>query len=330
MDRRRFRIYLYGDDFIRQAFQKFVREEAVVTQLFLDSTPMKVFTSGRPNSAEVYGILLVATSASGEVRTLPPRLAMPASTKASGVLSAVQLSSLFIDDLMHGGGFRMLFINCDGVNTNRKAVKVMISELQRYPDLLIQLNVCAAHGINNAVRWSLGVFDYGNILRFSHVLQSIKNHGYATLVGRMLKYEPPSDPVLETNTALEYYNAIQGAYCATSGDEIFGTAQPIEDLNAKISQGPSETAIIWKRLVRLIYGQKGPFSRAGPQRVPEEIADRCMKLFPAGPPMDGDTWYCVPGYAAADYVTLVEDLFGKAIPIPVASRWYDRGICQHP
>ena len=97
---------------------------------------------------------------------LPPNLAMPASPKASGVLSAVPLSSLYLDDLTHGGGFRMLFINCDGVNTNRRAVKMMVSELSRYPNMLVQLNVCSAHGMNNAVRWGIGVFDYGDILRF--------------------------------------------------------------------------------------------------------------------------------------------------------------------
>ena len=97
----------------------------------------------------------------------------------------------------------MLFINCGGVNTNRKEVKITISELQRYPDLVIQLNVCAAHGVNNASRRGLGVFDYGDIPRFPRVLRSIKNGGYGDLVARMLKYDPPSGPALETNTDLD-------------------------------------------------------------------------------------------------------------------------------
>ena len=179
-------------------------------QLFLGSATVEVSTPGRLNSAEKYGTLLIATSASGELRALPPRLDMPAFTKESCVLPAVQLSSLFINDLMHGGGFRMLFINCERVNTNRKIGKMAICELQRSPGLLIQINARADHGVNNAVWRSLGVFGCVGILRPPQVLQSIKNHGYGDLVGRRLKYDPPSDPALETNTALDYYYAIQG------------------------------------------------------------------------------------------------------------------------
>ena len=64
----------------------------------------------------------------------------------------------------------MLFINGDGFNDIREAVNVTISELRRYPDLLSPLTICAAHGMNNALRWAIGVVDYGNIPRSAHVL----------------------------------------------------------------------------------------------------------------------------------------------------------------
>ena len=62
-------------------------------------------------------------------------------------------------------------INCDGANTNKKAVRMLMSELHPRRELLSVVIFCAAHGLNNAVRWGLGLFSmatsYVHVTSFS-------------------------------------------------------------------------------------------------------------------------------------------------------------------
>ena len=80
---------------------------------------------------------------------------------------------------------------------------------------------------------------------------------------------------------------------------------------------------IWKRFIRMAYGQKGPFSSVGAQRIPDEIAKKCRRLWPAGPPGEWSTWHCAHGENPIEYVEALYQVFRKTAPLPVASRWYE-------
>ena len=103
-----------------------------------------------------------------------------------------------------------LFINRDGVNTNRKAVRMITSELHRYPDLLGQWNVCDARGVNNAARGGLGVFGKGRIIRPPRAPLPTKDHRCYGISLKMDERDLSQDPALPTDTSLEYYDATHG------------------------------------------------------------------------------------------------------------------------
>ena len=56
---------------------------------------------------------------------------------------------------------------------------------------------------------------------------------------------------------------------------------------------------------------------------PDELAKKCEVLWPAGPPKQGEVWYRAPGCTNKDYTDMIRSLFGKTIPTPIASRWYE-------
>ena len=133
MDRYRTRIYRYGKEYLRQIFIQFLREEAVVMSLAFDSTPMKIFTlQKRVGSREVYAWTLTAANAEGKEMKLHPMLALPLSSKASGILSTFPIKDLFLDDFLSRPGFRILLISSDGVNSNKAAIRTLVAELSRY------------------------------------------------------------------------------------------------------------------------------------------------------------------------------------------------------
>lgn len=133
MDRYRTRIYLYGSDYVAEAFREFVRTEAKVLSLEFDSTPMRIFTlQKRVGSREVYAWTLTATNAEGKQMKLHPKLAMPTSSTAGGILSTIPIKDLYIEDFVSDGSFKMLLITSDGVNTNKAAMRILIAELTKY------------------------------------------------------------------------------------------------------------------------------------------------------------------------------------------------------
>ena len=46
---------------------------------------------------------------------------------------------------------KIMLPNCDGANTNREAMKILIIELAARRQLLVLPNICVAHGINRIV-----------------------------------------------------------------------------------------------------------------------------------------------------------------------------------
>ena len=51
--------------------------------------------------------------------------------------------------------FKFIFLNCDGVNTNRKAMEILISELAVRREILALPNIRVSHGINRIVIFSI-------------------------------------------------------------------------------------------------------------------------------------------------------------------------------
>ena len=85
-------------------------------------------------------------------------------------------------------GFKFFFlINCDGANTNRKAVRVLLSELQNRRDLLAVVIFCSAHVMNRAAKWGIGVFFYGDFLGCCHVLQAAKHRNFDAHVRNVIR-----------------------------------------------------------------------------------------------------------------------------------------------
>ena len=148
MERYRFKYYLYAEQLLSEEFAAFAMR-CIVLQLTLDSTPMNLFHQNASSTVEVFGRTMVGYTATGESRRGAPMLVIPESTKASGVLSAAPISAIHIDELTRVPGWKFLFINCDGTNANKKAVKLLIAELSVHPQLLISVNLCVAHAINS-------------------------------------------------------------------------------------------------------------------------------------------------------------------------------------
>ena len=232
---------------------------------------MKLFADGRSANVEVYGMTLVARNSLGETQRSYPVLSHPPASDAAGVLSTMPIKSLFIDELLSKPGFKLLLLNCDGANTNRKAVRMIMAELQPKRDLLVLVNFCASHGVNNAVRWGLGQFSYGNVLRCCHVLQSVKNRNFPSHVRKCLRSDIAGDAVLLTDTAQDYVKAVWDEYAGVFKDP--DTLFPIALTPPMGGQGeedakPSGNLPIWKRFIKLVTGQKGPFATSGKKRIP--------------------------------------------------------------
>ena len=98
---------------------------------------MRIFTlQNRVGSREVYAWTLTATNAEGKEMKLYPKLAMPTSSTAGGILSTIPLKQLFIEDFVSDGAFKILLISTDGINSNKAAMRLLLSELTKYNNRL--------------------------------------------------------------------------------------------------------------------------------------------------------------------------------------------------
>ena len=138
---------------------------------------MRVFSDGQASSFEVYVRSLEARDSTGKSAVTYPVLSRPRSSKASGVLSAILIKTLYLEDLLSNGGGRFLIIKRYGPNTNRAAVKMLTSELQPKKELLAVNQICVAHSLNNIGLGGLCNFPYGSILRTSHVCEARRFKG---------------------------------------------------------------------------------------------------------------------------------------------------------
>ena len=267
----------YGVDYLSDLFREFVRQHALVLQAIVDGTPMKLFHEGRSVNVEVYCRMLLARDGSGVCKRSYPVLAVPPDSTAAGIFSILPLRSLHIEELTMRPGFKFFLINCDGANTNRKAVRMLMSELQNRREMLVVVIFCSAHSMNRAVKWGLGVFYYGDFLRCCHVLQAVKHRNFDDYVRTMLRKAVLDDSQLMSETAQSYMRAVQFQYDMAHNVDIseLSHAQPSEPLRDSVSPELSRENIIWRRLVRLILGDKGPY------------APKSKTMFPGLPQLDG-------------------------------------------
>ena len=81
-------------------------------------------------------------------------------------------------------------ITSDGTNSNRAAIRMMTSELQKWPKLLVFTSICSARGVNNASRWGLGDYPYGSMLRAADVFDAVRGRKVSHLVSKCMINNP--------------------------------------------------------------------------------------------------------------------------------------------
>ena len=171
---------------------------------------MRVFTPGeRAQSTDVYVRLLEAVDYKGKRLTLAPDLVLPSSKTAAGVLSVIPLEELFVNDLVRDGSFKALIVNIDAASVNKAAFRMLISELQIHQNLLVFMNICSAHTLNNSTIWGLGDFPYGSLLREAHVFDAVRDRRLQELAKRCLRSDIQMDQCALACTPEEHMVPIQ-------------------------------------------------------------------------------------------------------------------------
>ena len=287
---------------------------------------MKTFCDGRAKSSEIFARTLEAYSADGKHMMSYPTLSTPHATTTSGVLSAIPLKELHIDDLMSKGGFKFLFLKCDAANTNKAAAKVLLSELKPVKELLVVMQICAVHVLNTATIWGLGMFPYGSLLRTAHVYESRHFKGLDDHIESMLctavKLKP--DPIMDSENSEHLPCGVITDFCEWDATTpAIPHAQNYPETGVELKTDQSHMIRIWRKLLPLIMGQKGPFHKEGSRVKSIEASFLCNNLWPDGPPYMHQEWTCTPGYSSSDYKRALGLIFGKTMPLPVASRWYN-------
>ena len=306
----------------RGQFALFVKNKATILQVSSDSTPMRLSTSpiGSAGSLEVYARSITARAPDGEEMKYIPELILPVNSTAAGVMSSIMIKDLFIEELMSRPGFRVLLLVMDGIPTNRAAARMLVSELQIYPELLVLTSLCTSHTLSLGTKWGLGTFPYGKYLRTAHGLEAVRCRNFKGHAQRMIRGGAPllNEPLVQSDTFLDYVSAIQDEYRAP-----IAAQEHIDSPRQLLPDGRPPIHDIWKKFTRLVIGQRGPFQRKPKRNHENDLASRCFELWPLGPPMRGEFWYCPPGKSVADYTSVISELFGYSIPVPVSSRWYN-------
>ena len=124
--------------------------------------------------------------------SLSPEILLPSSNSADGILPTLPIPELFVEDLLHDGRSKRIVFSCDGANANQAAIRMLTSDLRRNKKLLFT-NICAAHGSNNAVRWSLADCPCASMLRAAHVYDAVRNKGTPGTVSRFLSGSSGAD-----------------------------------------------------------------------------------------------------------------------------------------
>ena len=199
---------------------------------------------------------------------------------------------------------------------------MLVAELQVFPSLIVLPSICSSHTLSNATRWGLGDFPYGLYLRTAHGLDAVRCRDFHQHVDCMLRYDAPmmGESLLQSETFKDYVGRVQDEYAPGIGCLIGD--QPGE----RPAGGRQAIRDMWTLFVKLVTGQRGPFSRNGAREKAVELAGMRADLWPLGPPKHGELWYCTAGKTRSDYATALYDLFAYTVPVPVSSRWYDTSL----
>ena len=128
----------------------------------------------------------------------------------------------------------------------------------------------------NSIKWGLGNFAYGDVLRTCHNIQNIKNRRFAEHVEAFAKEDIISDPVLESGSAMQYLMDM-----FHEADLLGAASSSKMSLSAAADAGEGERkskSRLWVKFVRLVYGQKGPFSKLGTNEVPDQYLTHSIRF----------------------------------------------------
>ena len=80
-----------------------------------------------------------------------------------------------------------IIINCDGAAVNKSSIRLLTTELQKYPNLFVFTNICAAHTLNNSTLWGLGDYAYVSVLRAARVFDAVRNRRLPDLAKKCIR-----------------------------------------------------------------------------------------------------------------------------------------------
>ena len=178
---------------IKGEFARFVAEKAVVPQLPFDSTPTRLSATGYGNekSVDVYVRPLTDRSEQGGEMKYIPEVRVPANSSTAGVASTIKVADLFVEEFTRRPGSRVLLINADAVPTNKAAIRMLVSELQIPPAVIVLPSVCSSRTLSNGARGGFGYFPYGLYLRAAHGLDAVRCRDFHQHVDCVLRYAAP-------------------------------------------------------------------------------------------------------------------------------------------
>ena len=309
-----------------EAFEKFVVGHATVIFLSFDGTPTRLYRDdAKAGNLNVYVGTLTAYAPNGESRSLQPELSAPRDSKVSGILSPLQSSQISISDLTEKAGFCVLMISCDSANVNKAALKTLFAALHQKKTLLCVPQFCVLHALNNSTKWGLGTFSYGSLLRLSHMLEAVRHRNVHMHVHAMIANPLSSGDEIKSETAQAYYMQVSGVYPGSSEWVSRCEAPPLYGPPGENGSGADvdQVGVVWREFLRYVCGQRGTFSKNGVKDLTGEYSGVCMKLWPEGPPKRNDRRTCPPSINPQTFTKAIDAIFGRTVPIPVASRWYD-------
>ena len=145
---------------------------------------------------------------------LLPDLCLPSSKSDSGVISVIPIGGIYIKEIVERDIFNAIVIRCDGPSVNKCAYRMLTRELQKFGKLIVFSNICSSRGINNSIRWGLGVFPYGGLLRSAHVFGAVKDRATKQLLPKYLMGDiKPDHPFGEDGAARAYLEKVEGGVC---------------------------------------------------------------------------------------------------------------------
>ena len=113
----------------------------------------------------------------------------------------------------------------------------------------------------------MGIYPYGNILRTTHNLQSVKKRRLDAHVANFLVDDIQNDALLDSGAAWEYLSRLHSGGSSRLSEDHLPSAYLSGDI-ADASTVVSGRSKLRREFIRLIYWQKGPFSKVGTNRVP--------------------------------------------------------------